>query len=310
MLIQRPAQQLCVSTLLFLALARTATLAQPPIAPPPPPNPPLPSTPVSQTVDPATVPLIEFDVATFKLNKSGDDAMQLTVPVGGDGLIARNRPIHDLIRYAFAKGRGATYRISGQPAWVDNDRYDIQARVAPEDLPAWQKLDALQQKVVLQRFLIETLKLKFHPDDTTYPYYALVIAKGGPKLQEAPVGVILNGPDGKPVPRRTMLWTSPSDVIAYACEMQLLADQLAGHTDLPVINQTDIHKYYNFSLHFDGAPNPNNPAAPEIPFLGLPPDLATPSVISAVKEIGLEIKPAKGPLDGMVIDHIERPPED
>jgi uncharacterized protein (TIGR03435 family) len=267
--------------------------------------------PYSQTqpIDPASIPPIEFDVATFKLNKSGDYEMGLSIPVGGDGLTARNRPIHDLIRYAFAKGRGGTYRISGQPSWVDEDRYDIQAKIAPEDLAAWKKLDAGQQKIVLQRFLIETLKLKFHPDETQYPFYALVIAKGGPKLKEVHQGDPLKGPDGKDVPPRTILWTSPSDLIAYACELERLADQLTGHTDRPVRNTSDLHGYYNFSLHFDGAPNSSDPNAPEVPFLRLRPDQATPSVLSAVKEIGLEMKPAKAPLDAMVIDHIERPPE-
>jgi uncharacterized protein (TIGR03435 family) len=268
-----------------------------------------PSAHVPVTADPAAIPKIGFDVATFKLNRSGDTSMQFSVPLGGDGFTARNRPIHDLIRYAFAQGRGATYRITGQPSWVDDDRYDIQAKIALEDLPAWQKLDALQQKVVLQRFLTEALHLKFHPDPTLYPYYALVVGKGGPKLQEAPTDITPNGPEGKPVPRRTMLWTSPSDVTAYACEMQLLADQLAGHTDLPVLNHTDLHKYYNFTLHFDGASTSDSPTAPEVPFLGLPPNLATSSAISAVKQLGLELRPAKGPMDGMIIDHIERPPE-
>jgi uncharacterized protein (TIGR03435 family) len=260
-------------------------------------------------IDPASIPPIEFDVATFKLNHSGDYEMNLSIPIGGDGFTARNRPIHDLIRYAFAKGRGGTYRISGQPAWVDDDRYDIQAKVAPEDLAAWKKLDAGQQKIALQRFLIETLKLKFHPDETPYPFYALVVAKGGPKLKEVHQGDPLKTPEGKEVSPRTILWTSPDDLSAYACELERLADQLTGHTDRPVRNTTGLHGYYNFSLHFDGAPNPSNPGAPDIPFLGLPPDLATPSVISAVKEIGLEIKLTKAPLDAIVIDHIERPPE-
>ena len=295
--------------LLLLAFPIARTLAQPP---PPPPSQPEPRADpaVQPTVDPASIPQIEFDVATFKLHKPGDEEPpSLQIPIGGDGFVAHNRPIHDLIRYAFAKGRGGTYRMTNQPDWVDSDRYDIQAKIAPEDLPAWQKLDALQQKVVLQRFLTQTLKLQFHPDETEYPYYALVVGKNGPKLQEAPAGTI-NGPDGKPIARRTLLWTSPSDVTAYACEMQLLADQLSGRTDHPVLNHTDLHKYYNFTLHFDGASNPDNPNAPDIPFLGLPPGLAASSAISAVKQLGLELKPAKGPLDGIVIDHIERPPED
>jgi uncharacterized protein (TIGR03435 family) len=91
--------------------------------------------------------------------------------------------------------------------------------------------------------------------------------------------------------------------------MERLADFLTGATDRPILDQTGLRDYYDFTLHFDGAPNPDNPAAPETPFLRLNPTLATISVFSAMKELGLEMKPAKGPLDGMVIDHIERPPD-
>ena len=67
------------------------------------------------------------------------------------------------------------------------------------------------------------------------------------------------------VPPRTILWTSPSDLIAYACELERLADQLTGkpHHDRPEIrNTSDLHGYYNFSLHFDGAPNSSDPNTP------------------------------------------------
>src|ERR1017187_6249434 len=86
-----------------------------------------------------------------------------------DGFTMQNRAFHDLIRFAFAKGRGGAYRISGQPSWVDNDLYDIQAKVAPEDIAEWQKLNGVGQKVALQGFLIEYLKLKFHSDPTPLP---------------------------------------------------------------------------------------------------------------------------------------------
>ncbi len=122
--------------------------------------------------------------------------------------------------------------LSGQPSWVDDVRYDIQATVAPEDRATWMKLDTLQQKVVLQRFLTGALHLKSHPDQTLYPYYALVVAKVGPKLQEALASSTLNGPDDRPISRRTMLWTSPTSLLRMPA-MQLLADRLAGHTDLP-----------------------------------------------------------------------------
>jgi uncharacterized protein (TIGR03435 family) len=255
---------------------------------------------------------IEFDVATFKLNKSGEPTPKLTTPVGGDGFSMRNRPFHDLIRYAFAKGHGGAYRISGQPAWVDNDRYDIQAKVAPEDLAEWKRLNLAGQKTVLQSFLVEYLKLKQHPDPTPYPYYALVVAKGGIKMKEYKPGDSFKTADGRTITSPdsgTLEWITGNEVIGLNCTMERLSDMFSGHADRVVHDQTGLDGAYNFTLEFDPTPDPNHPDSPGTPFLDLHPGDTIPTVRSAVKQLGLELKSATGPTDGMVIDHIEPPSE-
>jgi uncharacterized protein (TIGR03435 family) len=296
----------CVATSMALAQATGDASTQPAPAADLSEHPPIPYRPV----DPAKIQHIDFDVATFKLNKTGGAMPYLQIPLDGDGFAAQNRPIHDLIRYAFAEGRGGTYQISGQPNWVDDDRYDIQAKVAPEDLARWKSMNALGKKLAMRGFLVEYLKLTYHPDTTPRPYYALVVGKNGVKMKEAHASEEYKGPHGEPISHRTLMWVDPSDLNGYGCEMERLADMMTGYTDRPVRDETGLRNYYNFTAHFDGADNPNNPNAPEVPFLGVPLNLRTPLVLSAVKQLGLEMKPAKGPLDGMVIEHIERPPAD
>ena len=46
-----------------------------------------------------------------------------------------------------------------------------------------------------------------------------------------------------------------------------------------------------------------------MPFVALKHDDAMPAIRTAIKQIGLELKPTTGQMDGVVIDHIERPPE-
>lgn len=253
---------------------------------------------------------IDFEVATFRPSPPDHGAPKLTFPPGGDGFSSQNRPMHDLIRYAFAQKRGGAYRISGQPSWVDDDLYDVQAKVAPEDIPEWQKLNPQGQKVALQQFLVQYLKLKFHQDTAAYPYYALRIAKGGPKMKESSPGDSFTTPDGHTVTGVALLWTGPGEITGQNVRMERLADQLSGHADRGVLNETGLTGSYDFVLRFNSAPNPNNPDGPELPFLAQPPDAATLSIISAVKQLGLEIVSTKGPMEGMVIDHIERPPSD
>jgi uncharacterized protein (TIGR03435 family) len=289
-------------TALLLAAALAAPIA---LAQTPPPAPQLAAP--TPTLSAPTKP-IDFDIAVFRLNKSGDEDRKLGLTP--DGFTMQNRPFHDLIRFAFAKGRGGAYRISGQPAWVDNDLYDIQAKVAPEDIAEWQKLNGVGQKIALQGFLIEYLKLKFHPDPTPYPYYALVVGKNGPKMKPFKPGDTFKTPDGQTISAKGLLqWVSGSEVIGQGCTTERLVDQLSGHADRGVIDQTGLMPQgYDFTLQFDDAPDPNG--GPGIPFQAMSPGDATASMRSAVKQLGLELQPTTGPMDGMVIDHIERPPMD
>jgi uncharacterized protein (TIGR03435 family) len=278
--------------------------------------PPAPAAPSSASADPPSAPAatlsaptkpIDFDVATFKLNKSGDYDRKLGFT--GDGFVMQNRPFHDLIRYAFAKTRGGSFQLSGQPSWVDDDHYDVQARVAPEDLDEWKKLNAAGQKVALQGFIVEYLKLKYHPDTTPHAYYALVVAKNGLKMKPYKPGDTFKTPTGEVVSGTGILqWVSGSEVIGQSIAMPRLADQLAGHADKGILDQTGLTGPFNFDLRFDDMPDPSGNFTR--PFLAMAPGDATPAIFSAVKQLGLELKPATGTMDGIVVDHIERPPED
>jgi uncharacterized protein (TIGR03435 family) len=277
---------------------------------------------VGQTVAPATAPTapvvaypyrdapikpVEFDVAVFKINKSGGPMPYIQIPVAGDGFLSQNRPLHDLIRYAFAKGRGGSFKMTGEPSWVDDDRYDVQAKVAVEDLPEWKKLNGQGQKIVLQKFLIEYLKLKVHPDPTPYPYYALVVGKNGSKVRQSKPGNTFKTPDGKTTSGRALLATGPNELTAQAIPIEQFTDFLSGHADRLVLDKTGLDDFYDFVLQFD--PTTSTPEAPALSFFSLPPEAATPTMFSAVKQLGLQLMLTKGPIDAIVIDHVERPPQ-
>jgi uncharacterized protein (TIGR03435 family) len=288
-----------------MLLAITSIFLSPLQAPAQPPADSASPTPLAATLSAPTHP-IDFDVAVFKLNKSGDYDRKLGFT--GDGFAMQNRAFHDLIRYAFAKTRGGSFQLSGQPSWVDDDRYDIQAKVSPEDIDEWKRLNGAGQKIALQGFIIEYLKLKYHPDTSPHAYYALVVGKNGLKMKPYKPGDTFKTPDGQTVSGTGILqWVSGSEVIGQSVAMPRLADQLAGHADKGILDQTGLTGGYNFDLRFDDMPDPSGNFVR--PFLALSPGDATPSIFSAVKQLGLELKPATGPMDGIVIDHIERPPD-
>jgi uncharacterized protein (TIGR03435 family) len=254
---------------------------------------------------------IHFEVATFK--PSGPNSVR-SLGFTPDSFTMGARPFHDLIRFSYARVRGGSFRLSGQPTWVDTDLYDIQAKVTPESIAAWQKLDAAEQKVVLQQFLADYLKLKVHEDTARYPYYGLIVGKNGIKMKSyepgdtirMPNGRVLGGPDNQPTGTGFLEWASGSEVLGLNCNMQRLADQLAGHADRGVLDETSLKGGFNFDLHFNDLTDEAHPETP-IPFVALKHEDATPAIRSAIKQIGLELRPTTGQMDGVVVDHVERP---
>jgi uncharacterized protein (TIGR03435 family) len=95
-------------------------------------------------------------------------------------------PLRQLIAIAYNM---KPYQVSG-PAWLATDRFDIVAKLpdgaSKDDAPA-----------MLQTLLQERFKLAAHRDSSEHKVLALLVAKGGPKLQEsspAPAPVDENAP--------------------------------------------------------------------------------------------------------------------
>jgi uncharacterized protein (TIGR03435 family) len=93
------------------------------------------------------------------------------------------------------------------------------------------------------------------------------------------------------------------------------AAQLSRHLDRPVVDRTGLKAKYTFTLEFaDDRTQPTMPRAAADGDLrasnGPPPESSGPSIFTALQEqIGLKLVPAKGPVEVLVIDHIERPSE-
>ena len=63
----------------------------------------------------------------------------------------------------------------GGPAWVDSDRYDIDAKV---ENPTSRE----HMLVMLQALLADRFRLRLHRETKPVPRYVLVVAKNGPKF--------------------------------------------------------------------------------------------------------------------------------
>ena len=89
--------------------------------------------------------------------------------------------------------------------------------------------------------------------------------------------------------------------------MQLLSNTLTaiGNLDRPVLDHTGLAGTFDFVLEW--TPQLNGPLPPGVNFQ---PDESGPTFLQALKEqLGLKLETQTGPVEVVVIDHIEQPSE-
>ncbi|HEY1496603.1 MAG TPA: TIGR03435 family protein, partial [Candidatus Solibacter sp.] len=87
----------------------------------------------------------------------------------------RGTTAYTLVRAAYGLNE---YQLEGGPKWLNSDRFDVIAKL-PADATRSQNLQ------MLRAMLADRFQLQVHHVTKTLPEFALVIAKGGPKVQEA-----------------------------------------------------------------------------------------------------------------------------
>jgi hypothetical protein len=82
--------------------------------------------------------------------------------------------------------------IKGSPAWVNSDRYNIQAKA--EGAPS----EEMTRGPMMQALLEDRFQLRIHRETREIPIYELTVAKGGPKFKEAQPGSCIADRDRRP----------------------------------------------------------------------------------------------------------------
>jgi bla regulator protein BlaR1 len=281
---------------------------------------------------PATRPT--FEVASIKPDNSAGHFGGIQISPGGR-FVATNVPLKMLIAMAY---KIENSQLIGGPAWINSQRFDIQAEApgsSHEDImkmtDAQREAYMEQEQLRLQSLLEDRFQLKLRRDTKDRPIYALVVAKGGPKLQETPAQDTASdqqphggtaGRDGalsqKGVPLKgRQMRMSRGQLSGNDVQLSFLATQLSNQLGRPVVDQTGLKGNYSFTLQWTpdesqrqmgGGPAEEGPqSAGNTP---PPPETAGPSVFTAIQEqLGLKLKPEKGPVEVYVIDHVEQPSE-
>jgi uncharacterized protein (TIGR03435 family) len=192
-----------------------------------------------------------------------------------------------------------SYQING-PVWLEEPHFYSFVATIPDG--------STQEQVpaMLQRMLAERFGLKAHWETQMQPVLAMVVGKGGPKLQKSDVSRAIAGSDGKPA---STLSFSPNGRFEFrGATVGQLAQMLSTQVGRPVLDMTEIQGTYD--IDFDANPADLDglrrmSAGAEV---GAGGDSPFPSIFAAVQGLGLKLESRKAPIEHLMIDSLLKDP--
>ena len=214
----------------------------------------------------------EFEVASVKPHSSSEASPSATVARDPGRLTYTGLTVRGLIREAYGR---KVYPLLRGPDALSTDRYDVVAKLPPDTSKE-------QRMLMLQTLLAQRFKLVVHRETKELPIYALVAGKNGPKLRAVP-------DDGSAAE------TGSGDghqIKAHHVSMKLLAATLQGWIGDTVVDETGLTGLFDLNLDFNVDESKSDEG---------------PTIFEAVQRVGLKLEAQKGPVEVVVIDHVEKP---
>jgi uncharacterized protein (TIGR03435 family) len=176
--------------------------------------------------------------------------------------------------------------LTGGPGWMDSDHFDVIAKTAPGTPKDTMRL-------MLQKALADRFHLAVHREQKPMTVFVLAAGKGGPKIVPAAGSGIAQCKGG----------LGGEGLRHWACQNTTMADlggQLASlaraYIDQPVIDQTGLSGTYDFE--FDWYSRRDAGATPGS------------TIFDAMEKLGLKLEERKQAMPVIVIEHVDRGPEE
>lgn len=219
--------------------------------------------------------------------------------------------------------------IAGGPEWVEKAQFQIDAN-------AGRDADRDQMRTMLQSLLEERFGLIIHRQTKDEEAYALLVAEGGHKLQEAKdengnpivsmpsfeekrkrLEAAMRGKDPLQAAQKIGDWMSGGggymELSSSPASMTSFAGMLRSHVGRSVIDKTGVAGLFDIRLRFADARarfqmsmGPGGTSAAAL----APSSPSGPTIFEALQQqLGLKLEPAKVPLEYICIDSAEKPSE-
>jgi bla regulator protein blaR1 len=245
-----------------------------------------------------------FEVASVRRDDPLNPGTSIHFQPGG-GIKIAGASLRSLILFAYDL---RDFQLSGTKGWMNSERYVILAKGTIDDgADDFRRMNDRQNAAMaalirkrMQALLAERFQLAVHTQTKELPLYALVVAKGGHKLQpnNAPDGSSQGMSAGRGMLKGTRV--SP----------EFIAQALAGSTGRIVRDETGLTGFYDFKMEWtpDGPAVAPDKAADKAEERAAA--LVGPTIYTALQEqLGLKLEAKKGPVDILIVDHAERPSE-
>lgn len=172
--------------------------------------------------------------------------------------------------------------VAGGPNWIDSDSYDINAKI-PADYAQAPRDQFLH---MIQSLIVDRFQLTIHREPRQISGYALVPAKAGSKMSIA-----------RPSENGSDFSSNGMHLKATSVTMEAFAKRLSRNRDIGklVVDKTGLTGKFDFELDWASAQQDSD---------------EHPSIFTAIQEqLGLKLESAKVPIQGVVIDRVEKPSE-
>lgn len=207
------------------------------------------------------------------------------------------------------------YQLVGGPRWIDSENYDIQAKA--DGNPSVQQMEGPMLQVLLE----DRFRLSIHRETRQLDVYRLAVGKRGAKLQASQQGGCTPYATDAPPPT-----SKPGEPRPIFCGIRTTMEGLNRSLDGKSVTMAELAKTLSrtytamlgrnvidwtgltgpFDVHLTWAMDSDGARTGGID--NPPPESAGPSIFTALQEqLGLKLEATKGPVEVLVVDHIEKP---
>jgi bla regulator protein blaR1 len=257
---------------------------------------------------------LTFEVVSVREENSVSAShFPVQIELTANGYRMEDVPLMAVIQTAYIDSQGTFHygpnQIVGLPQSLAPIRYDIEAKISDADLSQWNDpaLQPAMLRAMLQAMLVDRFKLEVHRDTKVVPIYQMTVGGKGPRFKTsegATLAEIRQKHSAAHTLRSGAVVASgphPGQLWLFGITMPALGEFLSTMAGRPVRDKTNLTGKYDLTYQIE-LPSSSPGDAANMP------DFFSSQIVYVVEEqLGLNLKSAMGPMESLVIDHVEPP---